>query len=195
MTLYNDHMLLTVVSLGAISLYVAEMLFFWSRWRRLSMQMSQEGSAQTLIQELRAEMDVLAEEVAGLRRQLMHSHVEENRVASIEVPGASAQGHARVRPAVPTPFPVPMSSSHSKKPPVRTEERERVSTPPPAARPPSPQNATAHTNFSRGVEMLHRRVVELARSGMDSAAIATECQLSQTETELILSLNGIKRTA
>ncbi len=195
MTLFYDHVLLTAIIASAVGLYAVEMLFFWSRWQRLALQMHQEGGAHTLIQELQAEVDVLAEEVAGLRRQLTR-YGEVSGIPEFVASGARMESAAPKRSiatsAAPAPRPSPSASANERKQQSSQGKRPEERDMPPRSHS-VPQSSALGNGFSRGVEMLHRRVVELARSGLDSASIATECQLSQTEAELILSLNGIKR--
>ncbi|MES2207863.1 MAG: hypothetical protein V4525_13850 [Pseudomonadota bacterium] len=262
--LANPMLWVTLVCV-AISLYVVELFFFWSRWSRLSELISEEGGAYTLVQELRAEIDVLSQEILMLRRQITQRKSPSepghelglNSVTPItidsrhpEMPrthhtspthtttpmhthlaAETSASHARKEPELRRPIP-PSSNRLPERPvnrqeftaPARPTAQRPAATPAaastapsfPAAHVPSSHTNNASTNhlprhstppqtsphpvhqtnlFTKGIEQLHRRVVELARAGMDSATIATECQLSQTETEMILSMNGIKRIA
>jgi len=258
----DNPMLWVTLICVAISLYVVELFFFWSRWSRLSELINEEGGAYTLVQELRAEIDVLSQEILMLRRQIIQrkSSLEPehdvglNTVSPMTIDARHPEmPRTHHTPSIHTSMNTPMQASVIAKAstnPVRKEPELRRPSPPSSNRlperpvnrqeftapsHPAPQRPTStlspashispghitsssaspssrhsapqtssqtsphpvhQTNlFTKGIEQLHRRVVELARTGMDSATIATECQLSQTETEMILSMNGIKRIA
>lgn len=231
--LSNDDLLWIILIAGALGIYALEMTFFWVRWKRLSLHLSEEGEAMVRVQALQAEVEIMAAELLSLRRHLQRqAEAGGGHVPPMSVPMSGAEREVRaamekeksspIKPSVlhtpTTPAkkasaaPAPVRSSaqgsggasrpsnpspeyaHSRHAPSSDAERAR-SAQSPSFVPEMPFPYAKPTgNTAREPEVLHRKVIELARKGLNSAAIATECQLSQTEAELILSLNGIKRS-
>jgi hypothetical protein len=243
MLFIGDHLLLAIVIILAISLYGLEMLFFWFKWQTLSGRLASEERLAPSVFDLQAEVEVLSEELAFLRRQFVsqgkrepfssedRTMIEEPFLASSLTPSGTTKKmeeekksasrplfksrevqHPPIAAQAPTPpIPNPLRSyvgrsatTHTASPERETIQQRKEREETPFYPPRMPSIAESHpaelggasssfgASFSRGVSMMHRRVVELARNGMDAATIATECQLSQSETELILSLNGVR---
>jgi hypothetical protein len=216
MMLSNDDVLLIIVISGALGIYACEMAFFWARWTRLSTQLSEDGGALGRVQVLEAEIDVLAGELQAMRRQLqrqaeLFSGASTPMVSSVPlvVESRPPERAPSVPPKPPTRPHInqqkPLASRQSAAPSAVSTHASRsvddrsmasrsMGVPASAKTSPVSGMPASHLNFSsKEPEVLHRRVIELAKSGLSTSAIATECQLSQTEAELILSLNGIKR--